>query len=198
MVLWRCRNECNFLVFGLTDETLLWHSLNHDSRTVFADESTHMVSKMEKHRRIATYNVQFTTNVSELYSLLEHANEQPRKDCWSVYNLHLSNYKLAINNLPNHIYNVAWDVILVDKPRGYLPFASGNFHQYSPLSCWPGVSPVAPPRLKCLCTTLSDDRFLCKDNRVEFVDSFRQSSLTNWCSFGDERWDMRLDLSIFT
>ncbi|KAH6763221.1 hypothetical protein C2S52_020654 [Perilla frutescens var. hirtella] len=47
-VLRHCASPCNFLIFGLSHETLLWNSLNHKGRTVFVGDRTYMVAKIEE------------------------------------------------------------------------------------------------------------------------------------------------------
>lgn len=64
--------------------------------------------------------------VGEFRDLIASARESRNSDCRPVQNLLFSECRLALNDLPNQLYDINWDVILIDGPRGYSAKSPGR------------------------------------------------------------------------
>ncbi|XP_057782996.1 protein IRX15-LIKE-like [Salvia miltiorrhiza] len=176
-VLRRCAAPCNLLVFGLTHETLLWNALNHGGRTVFVDEHSFSVTRIEEqHPSIEAYDVRFTTKVRELRDLIENFEREIEEECRPVQNLLFSDCSLAVNDLPNYMYDVAWDVIVIDGPSGYSSESPGRMASIFTAGVMArsrnggGGTHVFVHEMQRQVESVCTDLFLCRENLVERVD----------------------------
>ncbi|MCO5563586.1 hypothetical protein L7F22_017231 [Adiantum nelumboides] len=121
------RGPCNFLIYGLGFDSPLWQALNHGGRTVFLEEDPSWIAQMtEANPSLEVYAVNYTTTLSDADDLLAYV-QQNQDVCFpSERDLLHSKCKLVLKSLPDHLYGVKWDVIMIDAPRGYSPEFPGR------------------------------------------------------------------------
>ncbi|XP_057437522.1 probable methyltransferase At1g27930 [Lotus japonicus] len=115
---------CNFLVFGLGHDSLMWDSFNPRGTTLFLEEDPGWtVSTLQRFPVLRTHTVRYPTRLSEAKSLMasykeECGGNQPLKGNQRC--------RLALSELPEEVYERDWDVIMIDAPRGYFAAAPGR------------------------------------------------------------------------
>ncbi|KAL6529114.1 phosphoacetylglucosamine mutase [Orobanche hederae] len=123
----RSLGPSNFLVFGLGRDSLMWAGLNLHGRTLFLEEDPLWVQAVLKDApALRAHSVPYRTKVSEADQLLHHYRTEP--DCSAKNSFLRGNHKcrLALDMLPDEVYDTEWDMIMVDAPRGYFPEAPGR------------------------------------------------------------------------
>jgi hypothetical protein len=66
------KRPCNFLVFGLGNDSVYWSRLNFGGRTVFIEDSTDWFQQVKKQNpHINAYLVQYKTSINQWEKLLE-------------------------------------------------------------------------------------------------------------------------------
>ncbi|WCJ38774.1 hypothetical protein M5689_019812 [Euphorbia peplus] len=118
---------CNFLVFGLGRDSLMWTSLNPRGTTVFLEEDPRWVKSVLKNApTLQVYTIQYRTQLKEADELLATYRNEPDCSYSKAYLRGNYNCKLALEGLSDEIYNKEWDLIMIDAPRGYFPEAPGR------------------------------------------------------------------------
>ncbi|KZV28188.1 glucuronoxylan 4-O-methyltransferase 2-like [Dorcoceras hygrometricum] len=118
---------CNFLVFGLGRDSLMWASLNPRGTTLFLEEDPRWVQTVLKDAPTLTADiVTYRTHLSEADELLRHYQQEP--DCSVKKSFLRGNQKcrLALSMLSDKVYDTEWDMIMIDAPRGYFAQAPGR------------------------------------------------------------------------
>lgn len=118
------RSPCNFLVFGLGHDSLMWTALNHGGRTIFLEEDKSWIETIQKQfPQLESYHVQYDTKLTQADELLELGRST---ECRVVGDVRASGCKLALKKLPDLVYEMEWDLIMVDAPTGWIPEAPGR------------------------------------------------------------------------
>ncbi|EPS67958.1 hypothetical protein M569_06817 [Genlisea aurea] len=120
------RSPCNLLVFGLGIDSLMWASLNHNGRTVFLEEDRGWIQQVrEQNPSLESHHVVYDTKLTQAAELLETGRQE--RECSVVVDPRRSKCKLSLGDrLPREVYDLEWDVIMVDAPTGYFEGAPGR------------------------------------------------------------------------
>lgn len=118
------KSPCNFLVFGLGHDSLMWSSLNHGGRTVFLEEDEAWIKQIKRRfPMLESYHVTYDSKVNQADNLIE-VGKGP--ECTAIGDPRYSMCQLALKGLPAEIYETSWDLIMVDAPTGYYDEAPGR------------------------------------------------------------------------
>ncbi|KAL0408483.1 UNVERIFIED_CONTAM: putative methyltransferase [Sesamum radiatum] len=123
----KATTPCNFLVFGLGHDSLMWAALNPRGRTLFLEEDPKWYQAVLKDApALEAETVAYRTQLSEADELLQHYRTEP--SCLPSNSFLRGNNKcrLALNMLSDKVYDTEWDLIMIDAPRGYFPEAPGR------------------------------------------------------------------------
>lgn len=118
------KSPCNFLVFGLGHDSLMWSSLNHGGRTVFLEEDEAWIEQIRRRfPMLESYHVAYDSKVNQAENLMD-VGKGP--ECTAVGDPKYSMCQLALKGLPSEVYEMKWDLIMVDAPTGYYEEAPGR------------------------------------------------------------------------
>ncbi|KAJ4967471.1 hypothetical protein NE237_019320 [Protea cynaroides] len=118
------KSPCNFLVFGLGHDSLMWTSLNHGGRTIFVEEDKAWIEQIKlKFPVLESYHAVYNSRVRDADDLMQIGMAE---ECKVVGDARHSNCQLALKGLPPEVYGIEWDLIMVDAPTGYFEDAPGR------------------------------------------------------------------------
>ncbi|KAH7528215.1 hypothetical protein FEM48_Zijuj05G0048800 [Ziziphus jujuba var. spinosa] len=120
------RVPCNLLIFGLESQYLILSSINAGGTTIFLEDDPEKLNTIKSNTNTSRiYRVEHQIPAKEAYKLLRHGRKNPACLPTSL-KLQESKCRLALKNLPQQVYDLDWDVVVVDGPRGNAPEAPGR------------------------------------------------------------------------
>ncbi|MFS7958989.1 putative glucuronoxylan 4-O-methyltransferase [Helianthus anomalus] len=123
----RSIGPCNFLVFGLGHDSLMWASFNANGKTLFLEEDPTWVQTVLKDApELNAAVVKYRTKLSEADELMRTYRSEPECAPAKSYIKGNDKCRLALTSLPDEVYETEWDMIMVDAPRGYFAEAPGR------------------------------------------------------------------------
>ncbi|KAI3976049.1 hypothetical protein MKX01_016732 [Papaver californicum] len=102
---------CNLLIFGIRPQTLQLSSLNSGGTTILLEDDPEKLLAIHRtNEGMQMYKIEHHAAAKEAYNLLRHARTHPD----------------SLTQLPKEIYELKWDVVVVDGPSGDKPEAPGR------------------------------------------------------------------------
>ena len=124
----RKRAPCNFLVFGLGLDSQMWNAFNPGGKTIFLEEDPKWLQNvLQEAPFLRGEYIKYRTQLTEADELLNSYKFEP--DCDPSKGIPLKQNekcKLALNMLPDEVYETEWDLIMIDAPKGYFAEAPGR------------------------------------------------------------------------
>nr|XP_027064168.1 probable methyltransferase At1g27930 [Coffea arabica] len=172
----KAKSPCNFLIFGLGHDSLMWASLNPGGTTLFLEEEPKWVDKILKDApHLRAHVIKYRTKVSEADDLLKEYPNQPECSAQKAFLRGNERCKLALNMLQEEVYNQDWDLILIDGPIGFFPEAPGRMSAIYSAAVMArnrkgsGATHVFVHNVDRKEEKTYTETFLCNKNRVKIV-----------------------------
>ncbi|KAD3641870.1 hypothetical protein R6Q59_000037 [Mikania micrantha] len=120
-------SPCNFLVFGLGHDSLMWATFNPGGETIFLEEDPKWVQTVLKDAPdLKAFHVNYRTQLQQADELMNTYRSEPKCAPKKAYIKGNTQCKLALSGLPDVVYDKEWDMIMIDAPRGYFAEAPGR------------------------------------------------------------------------
>ncbi|KAL3636466.1 hypothetical protein CASFOL_021013 [Castilleja foliolosa] len=168
---------CNFLVFGLGHDSMMWDALNPGGKTLFLEETPDWITTTLKSApALHADAVAYRTKLSEADDFLKHYRNEPSCRPNNSDLRGNSKCRLALNMLTEKVYNTEWDLIMIDAPRGYFPEAPGRMAAIYSAAIMarnrkkPGVTHVFLHDVDRQVESTYAETFLCKKYLVKAVE----------------------------
>jgi uncharacterized protein (TIGR01627 family) len=124
----KTKSPCNFLVFGLGYDSLMWDSFNPGGTTIFLEEDPKWLASVTKDNpSLQAHVIRYRTQLQQSDDLLKSYAKD--SICWPSKSLVIKGNdrcKLALTGLPDVVYDTEWDLIMIDAPRGWYAEAPGR------------------------------------------------------------------------
>ncbi|KAM1804706.1 hypothetical protein ACFX12_030539 [Malus domestica] len=91
------KSPCNFLVFGLGFDNLIWTALNHGGRTIFLEEDNSWIDQIkQKLPGLEAYHVEYDTKVHKADKLMEMGRKE---ECRAVEDPRFTFFTAGVHQL---------------------------------------------------------------------------------------------------